>query len=193
MDFGVANEMELQQDGSWDFDLMAEWPVTLQLNEWGIDPDGNLDQTGVFGDVDGDNVLDRLPPSSLAPSNINIESTPASPYLAWKLSVNDGTYRYGISPIGNRWHQLILYILLWFIPLLTGGLGVWAFLASYVSSQRNEYSRRNLTENLGSTRSNSIRSAYQPSGDCYHCSHYRWPYDGEKIKRVEIAIRVIHL
>jgi alpha-1,3-glucan synthase len=129
-DVGVDNTMDLRSDGLWSFDLLTEWPDSLQVNTWGMDPDGKLDNTGVFGDVDGDHVLDRLPPSALAPATINFNSTPPSPFLSWKLEINDGSYGYAIIPAGNRWNQLIMYILMWTIPLLTGSFGVWAYLQS---------------------------------------------------------------
>lgn len=31
-----------------------------QINVWGVNPDGQPDQTYVLGDADGDSVLDRL-------------------------------------------------------------------------------------------------------------------------------------
>lgn len=129
-DVGVDNTMELEADGVWSFDLMTEWPDSLQVNEWGMDPDGKADATGVFGDLDRDGVLDRLPPSALAPATINFNSTPPSPYLSWKLEINDATYGYTVKPTGNRWNQLLMYILMWTIPLLSGCLGAWAYLIS---------------------------------------------------------------
>ena len=126
-DIGVDNIMKLESDGIWSFDLMTEWPDALRINEWGINPDGNPDTTGIFGDIDGDGVLDRLPPSALAPATIQFNTTPPSPFLSWKLSINDESYDYEITPIGNRWNQLIMYMLMWVVPLLTGSLGACAY------------------------------------------------------------------
>jgi alpha-1,3-glucan synthase len=122
--------MRLEKDGLWTFDLLTEWPHSLEVNEWGINPDGKADITGVFGDIDQDGVLDRLPPSALAPATINFNTTPPSPFLSWKLEINDGTYGYTVIPTGNRWNQLTMYILMWTIPLLTGCFGAWAYLQS---------------------------------------------------------------
>lgn len=129
-DTGIQNKMELENDGIWAYDFLAEWPSNLQVNQWGIDPSGKLDVTGIFGDVDGDGVLDRLPPSSLIQAMIAFNHTPQSPFLSWKLSLNDGDYSFKLTPTGNRWHQLLIYILLWTVPLLTGCLGVWLYLQS---------------------------------------------------------------
>jgi alpha-1,3-glucan synthase len=129
-DVGIQNRMEMEHDGVWTYNFLAEWPSNLQINQWGINPSGKLDVSGIFGDVDGDNVLDRLPPSSLLQAMITFNHTPVSPYLSWKLAVNDGDFRYQLIPSGNRWHQLLVYILLWTVPLLTGSIGVWLYLQS---------------------------------------------------------------
>jgi len=52
-DAGLNNEMQLQSDSTWRLDFMSEWPVSVSLNAWGINPDGKLDATQVWGDVDG--------------------------------------------------------------------------------------------------------------------------------------------
>jgi alpha-1,3-glucan synthase len=129
-DVGVANSMKLDSDGIWTFDLLTEWPDTVQINEWGVNPDSTVDISGVYGDLDGDGILDRLPPSALAPATIKFNSTPSSPFLSWKLEVNDGTFAYTVKPTGNRWHQLIMYVLMWTIPLITGCFGAWAYAQS---------------------------------------------------------------
>lgn len=109
-----------------------------QVNVWGMNPDGQPDQTGVYGDIDGDSVLDRLPPSSLSSVVLNITIDPPSPYLAWEFSLNDGTYRFNFLPVGSRWRQMALYFLLWFIPVITGAGGVWAFMKSFYQVKFNK-------------------------------------------------------
>ncbi len=117
---------------------MTEWPAIAQVNVWGINPDGQPDQTGVYGDVDGDSVLDRLPPSSLSSVVLNITFDPPSPYLAWEFSLDDGTYRFNILPAGSRWRQMALYFLLWFVPVVTGAAGIWAFMKSFYQVKFNQ-------------------------------------------------------
>ncbi|KAF9777816.1 hypothetical protein BJ322DRAFT_1176726 [Thelephora terrestris] len=43
-----------------------------------------------YGDVDGDGVLDRLPPNSAAPSYVNM-TAPPEPFIAWMSAVDDAT------------------------------------------------------------------------------------------------------
>lgn len=117
---------------------MDEWPTKIQLSIWGINPDNQPDQSFVYGDIDADGVLDRLPPSSLVESDINITDAPAKPYLAYRLVVQDSTHKYGLVPAGNMHQQMILYILLWVVPLIMGILAVEAFKRSFYKIKFNE-------------------------------------------------------
>ncbi|KAL2374950.1 alpha-1,3-glucan synthase [Blastomyces gilchristii SLH14081] len=137
-DAGLKNHMVQDDDGIWKFIFMTEWPALAQVNVWGINPDGKPDQTFVFGDIDGDSVLDRLPPSSLAKTIINITQPPPAPHLAWLFSLNDGTLRFQLHPVGNHYHQLILYILLWVIPILTSAIGIYVFMKSFYRVKFNQ-------------------------------------------------------
>ncbi|KAL8766393.1 MAG: hypothetical protein Q9209_006827 [Squamulea sp. 1 TL-2023] len=138
-DAGIKNELHLDdKDGLWKYHFMTEWPALAQVNVWGINPDGQPDQTGVYGDINGDSVLDRLPPSALSSVVLNITIDPPSPYLAWEFSLNDGTYRFNFLPVGSRWRQMALYFLLWFIPVITGAAGVWAFMKSFYQVKFNQ-------------------------------------------------------
>jgi len=138
-DAGLDNEIVLDNnDGLWKFNFMTEWPAIAQVNVWGMNPDGQPDQTGVLGDIDGDSVLDRLPPSSLSSVVLNITENPPPPYLAWRFSLDDGTYRFSLIPVGSRWQQMVLYFLLWFVPVLTGAFGIWAFMKSFYQVKFNQ-------------------------------------------------------
>lgn len=57
-DGGLPNEMTLDSDGIWKYNLIAEWPTQVIVNVWGMNPDGAPDKSQAFGDVDGDLVLD---------------------------------------------------------------------------------------------------------------------------------------
>lgn len=137
-DAGVANQMTLNPNGLWTYNFMAEWPAFVQVNLWGINPDGQPDQTFVYGDIDGDSVLDRLPPSSLASNTINISDGPLAPYLSWQIVINDGSRRFILLPRGSRWLQMAMMVLLGSIPPITAVIAVIVFKRSFyqVSHQR---------------------------------------------------------
>ncbi|KAI9741677.1 MAG: Cell wall alpha-1,3-glucan synthase ags1 [Cirrosporium novae-zelandiae] len=138
-DSGLANEFKLNnKNGRWEFHFMWEWPAIAQINVWGMNPDGEPDQTNVLGDADEDSILDRLPPSSLTSVTLNITAGPPKPYLAWKISIDDGSYRFQLIPQGNRYQQMALYCLLWITPVLTGAAGIWAFMKSFYQVKFNQ-------------------------------------------------------
>jgi alpha-1,3-glucan synthase len=136
-DAGLNNIIEQDTDGYWKYNYMTEWPALAQINIWGMNPDGQPDQTGVLGDIDADGILDRLPPSSLSSVVINITIYPPTPYLAWQFVLNDADYSYVVLPIGSMYQQMTMYFLMFFIPVLTGALGIWIFMKSFYQVKFN--------------------------------------------------------
>src|SRR5204863_1221547 len=113
------------------YNFMADWPSLVQANLWGINPDGQPDQSYVYGDVDGDSILDRLPPSSLASNTMNITEGPTAPYLSWQIVINDGSRRFILLPRGSRHLQIAMFALLWAIPPTTAITAVIIFKWSF--------------------------------------------------------------
>ncbi|KAK3346107.1 alpha-1,3 glucan synthase [Lasiosphaeria hispida] len=130
-DAGIKNALAHKGDGQWEWHYMDEWPGTLQVNVWGMNPDGQPDQSFIFGDIDKDNVLDRMPPSSVAPTVINITEGPPHPYMSYKFVLQDGELRYELIPQGDRRFQIALFVLLWVAPILTGLAAVWVFIGTF--------------------------------------------------------------
>jgi alpha-1,3-glucan synthase len=132
-DQGLKNDFYLDPgDNLWKFHLMTEWPSTLQVNVWGTNPDGQPDQTMVFGDVRNNSVLDRMLPDSLGETQINFTFPPA-PFLAYRLEVNDGMLSFQRVPVGSRVTQTVVFALLWAIPAATGILSVWIYMVAFYS------------------------------------------------------------
>lgn len=163
-DAGLDNAMELTSDSIWEHHFMTEWltsGVLAQINVWGINPDGKPDQSFVFGDIDGDSILDRLPPSSLADVSINITRTPPKPYLGWKIILDDGSMRFRLIPSGNMYPQLALYILLWIMPVLFAGLAVWAYMQSFYDIKFNQIGLSDKTSFLPAVVRNIFSKGYK--------------------------------
>ena len=138
-DSGIANEMKQLDNGSWVYDFMTEWPSQFQLNVWGMTPEGVPDVSYAFGDVDNDTVLDRIAPTSLQMNVVNITNNgPQSPYLAWKILFNDADLRYYLVPIGSRWHQLILWLLMAIVPVATASLGIVLYVRAFYGVKFNQ-------------------------------------------------------
>jgi alpha-1,3-glucan synthase len=118
---------------------MTEWPAQWQANVWGVNPDGFPDATAAYGDVDGDNVLDRIPPITLEENLANITSTPPLTHLAWWIHINDADLRYWYVPIGSANEQFALYILLLLVPILTALGSVYMYHQSFYQVKHNKF------------------------------------------------------
>ncbi|THX82417.1 putative alpha 1,3 glucan synthase [Aureobasidium pullulans] len=136
-DGGLRNTFKLSDD-TWKFHLMTEWPHQVQVNVWGINPDGKPDQSFIYGDVDNDTVLDRLPPDALSPALVNLTDLPPSPYLAYRISIDDATYKYKLIPAGSRFIQILVFALLWSIPVLTGAISIWTYMGAFYGVKFNK-------------------------------------------------------
>ena len=140
-DAGLNNKMNLVGDNLWSLDWMVEWNehgTVAQANIWGINPDGNPDKTYVMGDADGDSILDRMPPSALAATVLNVTLPPPLPYLSWRFVLNDGSMRFQLLPAGSMWLQIALYVLLWVLPIALATLSAWGFAQSFYKVQFNK-------------------------------------------------------
>ena len=91
-----------------------------------------------MGDIDQDSILDRLPPSSLSAVIVNITGSPVSPWLAWQFALHDGDLRFSLIPIGSRYSQMALFILLALIPVITASAGIYAFMKSFYQVKFNQ-------------------------------------------------------
>jgi len=138
-DQGIRNTMTLTGDSRWEMHFMAEWPSTFQLGVWGTNPDGQPDATYILGDVDGDGVLDRLPPSSLSLNVLNATDGPPSPALGYRLVFNDADMTFEKYPSGNRWFQLLLYALLAAVPVFGAFLTVGIFVGAFYRIRINKH------------------------------------------------------
>jgi len=136
-DAGVKNEMKLLKDGKGKIDFMAEWPTKFYFNVWGINRDGKPDSTFVYGDINKDGVLDRMPPSSLAESIVNVTATPPKGYLSYRIILDDGTYNYRMILAGSTPVQIAIFALLFAVPVLTGFFAVWSFMAGFYQVKTN--------------------------------------------------------
>ncbi|ERF68903.1 hypothetical protein EPUS_08063 [Endocarpon pusillum Z07020] len=136
-DGGLESEMQLHSDGLWSFDLVTDFPSSLVFNVWGMNPDGIPDKSQSLGDVDGDYVLDWVPPDSLARNLVNITRPPPGGYIGYRLTVNDGTYGYHFSPVGSYSIQIAVSVLLALVPIVTAVLGIWIFMTIFYKVKFN--------------------------------------------------------
>ncbi|KAJ5363053.1 3-isopropylmalate dehydratase [Penicillium brevicompactum] len=137
-DAGLDNVVRQDSDGIWKFRFMAEWPAQGQLNVWRMNPDNQPDQSYIYGDSNGDSVLDRLPPSSLSVTSINITDHPPNPHLAWKLHLNDSNLQFKLVPAGSKYVQMALFFLLWIVPVITSCICAFMFMKTFYRIEFNQ-------------------------------------------------------
>jgi alpha-1,3-glucan synthase len=136
-DAGLANKFRLDSAGLWKYDFATEWPAVMQINVWGVNPDKQPDLTFVYGDADGDSVLDRSPPSALAATVVNITEAPGHPHFAWEVVVHDSTLRFEVVGIGHQSTQIAIYVISWIAPVITSLIAVWAYVRFFYKVKIN--------------------------------------------------------
>lgn len=139
--FDVSINSEAQyrsEDGIWYYNFMNECPAIGQLNIWGTNPDGLPDQTYVMGDIDGDMVLDRLPPSSLSTVYINITQSSDMMHPAWEIHIDDATMKFKMQPTGSSLIQMIIFCLLILISFISAFLAILAYMKSFYKVKFNQ-------------------------------------------------------
>ncbi|CAD6563802.1 MAG: Cell wall alpha-1,3-glucan synthase ags1 [Tremellales sp. Tagirdzhanova-0007] len=130
-DLGATASFKLDNTDTWSLPLMSAWPSYIQLNVWAYDD-------YYYGDMDGDGIIDRLPPNSQSPNFLNM-SVPPSPHLAWNIQVNGQTGEWSVQPIGNESVSIIAFILFLSIPLITAFAAAAIFRYSFYSIKVNKW------------------------------------------------------
>lgn len=168
-DGGLPNMFRLDAStGISDFHLSTEWPTNISLNVWGMNPDGKPDQTFVYGDMDRDNVLDRALPGALSPTMLNLSDMPPSPHLAWKVRLDEAKLRYEFVPEGSRLVQMMVYVLLWMMPIVSAALAIWVYMGAFYKIKFNKIGNpmKGKASLLGIFKAR--RSGFMPLGDGDH-------------------------
>ncbi|TDZ25540.1 Cell wall alpha-1,3-glucan synthase mok13 [Colletotrichum orbiculare MAFF 240422] len=137
-DAGLPNLMDQIGDNKWQLHFMYEWPAQVQLNLWGINPDNQPDASFIYGDPNGDGVLDRLPPSSLSDNVVNLTKPPPMPYLSYNLILNDANWNYIAEPQGNMWIQIVFFFLLGLLPIVLALLATWIYTKGFYQVKINK-------------------------------------------------------
>ena len=173
---------------------MTSWPTYLMLNVFSFDDYW-------YGDGDGDGIMDRLPPNTVAPNYLNL-SAPPKPHLAWKIVVDDQTLAWTLEPKGESWIAAIMYALLVSIPILTGTLSVLIFMWSFYGIKYNKWGLKESKPShsayfpiLGTLGNKSTADLKDTSSEKHHGHaglHYTgdiigWPEDKNKRRCVLIS------
>lgn len=132
-DSGLTNSFSQDDENphEWSLQISSSWPTIIQLCVFGYND-------YFYGDVDGDGVLDRLPPTSTAPNYLNI-SAPPHPHIAWKVIVDDTNGSWRLEPQGDSTVSAVMFALLLIIPPLTAILACLIFKWRFYGIRTNEW------------------------------------------------------
>ena len=70
---------------------------------------------------------------------MNLPFVPQSPHLAYRMEIDGGSRRYQVVPVGSSWVQILIYVLLGSIPILTGVGGVLIYVQSFYKVKFNKF------------------------------------------------------
>lgn len=191
-DQGLPSLMNHVGNGLWQLEIMAQWPTYVQVNVFGYDD-------YYYGDVDGDGVMDRLPPNTVAPNYLNM-SAPPWPALSWSLTIDDQTLEWSLQPLGQASLGAIMFGLLASIPLVTGIIAAAIFMWSFYGIRHNRYGVKSskgaskYIPILGSLGSRSMADLnHMPISEKFFGHRHSsgeiigWPEDKDKRRKVLIS------
>ncbi|KAG8897345.1 Cell wall alpha-1,3-glucan synthase ags1, partial [Tulasnella sp. 403] len=193
-DKGLTAQMDQREDGKWELEIMATWPSYVQLNVFGYDD-------YFYGDIDGDGIMERLPPNSagksFSPNYLNM-SAPPWPYLSWALVVNDKDLSWSLEPRGQSFVGAAMYAMLLAIPIITGTLAVFIFKWSFYGIRHNEFGMKakegasSYFPILAAFGSHKEKGDATPMGEKLSDKPYTgqiigWPEDPNKRRKVLIS------
>jgi alpha-1,3-glucan synthase len=118
-DLGVKSQMTRERAGLWTFTIQGAFPTNITLDIYN-------DNVYMFGEVDHDGVLDRLPPAAQDRNHLHIPVPPSS-YTAWLLVVDDRKMTWNIYPTGSELFSMIYVISLGIVPLVSAIASVFVF------------------------------------------------------------------
>ncbi|KAL2313149.1 Cell wall alpha-1,3-glucan synthase ags1 [Schizosaccharomyces pombe] len=144
-DSGVENRFLQKSDFYWEAGFISEtYPAAVQLNVWGMNPDGIPDKTRVYGSQGNSTVLSRSDPASLVGNNITIYHPPPHGYLSYKILLRDDDMIYRLAPSGEWGVSIAIYVLCIVIPPLSAIVVSWAFKNSFYTVKFNKHGNNDL-------------------------------------------------
>ena len=164
--FGIGSSVSsgMQQDaiGNWHYDLMAELPSEFGLSICDQDVNSNPALTRTFSAVDND-TYKGLIPLTLSPSKIvHITKFPAPPNLAYRISTDSVKRQLFLTPIGSRRNQVVVYLLLGLIPILTGFASVWIYWYAFCVVKVHKFGKAPNLSSLPISSQSELQINYRP-------------------------------
>lgn len=142
---GVPSRMRRDAPGAWHNDLMAELPSEIQLSMWDQDVSNQPILMQTFQDIDNGTHLNFLLPASSSSNIAYLTKFPAPPHLAYKISIDAANRQYVLTPVGSRRIQVVVYVLLGTMPILTGFASIWIYWYAFCTVNVHRFGK---TQNL---------------------------------------------
>lgn len=142
-DASVDSELKRLDNGSLALDVAAVWPTLFQIT-----PRNNLQGDFSYGDVEGDGVLDRLPPNTLSAVFLNV-TYPPWPHLAYTIMIDEVKMTWWARPMGHVSISIAVFFLLALVPIISGVLSLFLFRRIFYSVYYNKCARPNVLLSKG--------------------------------------------
>ncbi|KAM0746951.1 hypothetical protein T439DRAFT_383591 [Meredithblackwellia eburnea MCA 4105] len=183
-DIGLPNRLSKSKtNDTWSIASMQQFPTWIQFKI----PNSNSKTSADYylGDVDQDGILDRLSPVTLSNNIVNL-TNPPWPHLAYTISVDSTTLKYSLSPRGNVWVQIVMFILFAIFSPLAGLVCVLLYRWAYYRVVPNYFGtsdKKNIWEKIQTNVRETLYDPH-PEKDLYSDS---WPENPNAKRKVLIA------
>ncbi len=77
-------------------------------------------------------------PGELASIVLNFTEVPPSPYTSFRVQLDETKLRYTLLPAGSRLIQIIVFALLWLMPILTAAGAIWIYMGAFYKIKFNK-------------------------------------------------------
>lgn len=137
LDSGIPSNMKEAGDGLWQYDLMTELPSFFQVHIQRADENSQFDLSTKPGNLQNLSALSNL---SIVPLSNSVVSL-ASPYIGFRITVNETAKQYAISAMGSGRYQITIYLLLGTLPILTGFASIRIYLHAFYVVKVNKFGK----------------------------------------------------
>lgn len=144
LDSGIPSSMK-EGDGLWQYDIMTELPSFFLVYSQRVNENPLFDLSLERGDIQNLSVnISKVP---LLVSRVSLNNYPRSPYIAFRVTVNETAKQYSISAMGSRRYQITIYLLLGTLPILTGFASIRIYLYTFYVVKVNKFGQTQI-ENI---------------------------------------------
>lgn len=153
LDSGITSSMKEDGGGLWQYGMMTVLPSSFQEHIRMANEDAQPNLSRELGDFQNlsVSVSGDISTVMLLKNIVNIDSYPPSPYLAYRITVNETNRQYHLSPVDSRQNQVVIYLLLGALPILTEFASIRIYLYAFYVIKVNEFGKAQIESFLPTT------------------------------------------